>query len=144
MDFIENITWVQFFTNVIIVAVLYYITVILMYFRKDLPKYLPKQFVSAQKKLSFEIQQGEESEAEDIFRVASKASSAIKGHTRNDSNKHQNKKELLFSLHLILKSYAVLRYTPFEQAISNLIATEVDDQFSFNLEDEELNSVWMG
>jgi hypothetical protein len=143
MDFITHITWAEFFTNVIIVAVLYYITVVIMYFRKVLPQYLPKQFKPAAKNVSFTAPDKTTEDA-DIFSLASKAAAAIKQHTRDDSNKTQSQKELLFSLHLILQSFAILRYTPFEQAINNLIATEVEEQFSFNLEEEELNSVWLG
>jgi hypothetical protein len=122
---------------------LYYITVMIMYFRKDLPQYLPKQLKPEARSVSFNSQDKANEEA-DIFTLGGKTAAAIKRHIRDDNNKLQSQKELLFSLHLILQSFAILRYTPFEQAINNLIATEVDEQFSFNLEEEELNSVWLG
>jgi hypothetical protein len=82
MDFIKPITWAQFFTNVIIVAVLYYITVVIMYFRKDLSQYLPKQFKPAARSVS-STSPDKATEEPDIFSLAGKAAAAIKQHTRD-------------------------------------------------------------
>jgi|GEM_PF-1378990 len=84
MDFIKHITWAEFFTNAIIVAMLYYITVVIMYFRKDLPQYLPKQFKPVVRSVSFTAAE-KATEEPDIFSLAGKAAAAIKQHSRDVS-----------------------------------------------------------
>jgi hypothetical protein len=80
--FIKHISWAEFFANVVIVAVLYYITVVIMYFRKDLPQYLPKQFKPVARSVSFTAP-NKATEEPDIFSLAGKAAAAIKQHTRD-------------------------------------------------------------
>lgn len=143
MQYLEHITWGQYLSHILMLSVLYYVAVLLLFFRRDLVGYLPKQFLPAKQNISFAIESKKPAkEVDDLFSLASKAASILKAYI--EKNKQPDKKQLLAGLKIQLKSYAVLRYTPFEQALNNHIAATVADEYSFGLDDDELSGVWMG
>jgi hypothetical protein len=83
-----------------------------------------------------------EEETEELFEIVEDLIKRLKGAIADVSSKNYNKQECIFLLQLTLKDYPMLKGSPFQGAINNLIISECEKFGSLHLSAEELAMLW--
>jgi hypothetical protein len=137
---LEKISWGDYFTAIICVAFLYYVAVILLYYRSELQSFLQR---SATKPGTGQT------DNDTAGTVKDQAFSGLEDNTITDlrgilekAGKGASKDELLERLNQRLAGYAGLRHPAFRTAIKNYIKAHALDLCGLDISGDELESTW--
>ncbi len=81
-------------------------------------------------------------ENDNLFKVVDELISKLKSVISDAVSKKHNKQEFIFLLQLTLKEYSILKRSPFQDAINNLIASECEKYSFIRLSAVELMELW--
>lgn len=81
-------------------------------------------------------------ENDNLFKVVDELISKLKSAISDVVTKKYNKHEFIFLLQLTLKEYPILKGSPFQDAINNLIASECEKYGFIRLSAVELMELW--
>lgn len=81
-------------------------------------------------------------ENDNLFKVVDELISKLKSVISDAVSKKHNKHEFIFLLQLTLKEYSILKRSPFQDAINNLIASECEKYSFILLSAVELMELW--
>ena len=156
-----NISWANYIIFVVLLLAAWYIIIALKFYFRDL-----QNILSGKTKLAlrgahkeYSSNKGEqisnsdisefdhkflpnEQETDNLFQVAEELTSKLKDAISDAESKNYNKEEFTFLLQLTLKEYSVLKNSPFQVAINNLIASECDKHSFIRLSAVELGMLW--
>ena len=156
-----NISWTNYIIVIILLLAAWYIIIGLKFYFRDL-----QNILSGKSKLAFrgiynkysspkneEITNSEplevarnsfpnEEETNNLLQVAEELTSKLKEAISDASSKKYNKEEFIFLLQFILKEYLILKNSPFQIAINNLIASECNKNSFIRLSAVELAMLW--
>jgi hypothetical protein len=135
-----SVSWQQYIVFISITAVIYYIYILLRYYRNEVINFIKgiknTPAPSKEKNNGKTITTPDETlnellgELKILFQLASR--------------RNYPKEELMMALQLKLKEYGQFKNSPFEIAVNNFIANESDNQCSIHLGKEDQRVVWMG
>ena len=81
-------------------------------------------------------------ETDNLFKVVDELISKLKSAISDAVTQKYNKQEFIFLLQLTLKEYSILKSSPFQDAINNLIASECEKNSFIPLSAVELMMLW--
>ena len=135
-----SVSWQQYIVFISITAVIYYIYILLRYYRNEVINFIkgikntpvPSKEKNNDKTITAPDATLNEllGELKILFQLASK--------------RNYPKEELMMALQLKLKEYGQFKNSSFEIAVNNFIANESDNQCSIRLGKEDQRVVWMG
>lgn len=165
----NQITWAGYCTALLILLLIYYLCVLVFYFKSEIA-----QLISGEKKLfradssvksalhlnerksNFETlqyisshdaeniyQETGENSRTNLFPLVHELAQELHHAIQKAGKQNYKKEELIFSLQLLLKGYTELKETNFTQAINDLIAAECQNNCSIPLSEEELKMLWV-
>lgn len=139
----QHTSWADFFTFLSIALVIYYLFVLVVYYRHDLQKVLsgngrPTQRTAAATVFSTAPERNPEAEgSEKQYAEATKAVSEL----QSLFEEGYIKEELILALQLKLRQYQHLKVTPFAVSVMNYITSESEKR-SIPLDEDELRVLW--
>jgi len=135
-----SVSWQQYLVFISITAVIYYIYILLRYYRNEVINFIkgikntpvPSKEKNNDKTITTQDATLNEllGELKIFFQLASK--------------RNYPKEELMMAVKLKLRDYGQFKNTPFEIAVNNFIATESDNQCSIHLSEDDWRVLWMG
>jgi len=135
-----SVSWQQYIVFISITAVIYYIYILLRYYRNEVINFIKgiknTPVPSKEKNNGKTITTPDETlnellgELKILFQLASR--------------RNYPKEELMMALQLKLKEYGQFKNSSFEIAVNNFIANESDNQCSIHLGKEDQRVVWIG
>jgi len=136
---LHNISWADYITAIGLAMLLYYIAVILLYYRDEAIGFIRREpsplspgtsTLAQQAASKEEIFDGLESVVADLITVLRKA------------GKDASKEEVLSQLRQRLENYAGLPHPAFRKVINNNIITHAAAHCGLQFDERELNQVW--
>lgn len=128
----SRITWTTFFTFLSFIVIVYYITVVVIYYRKTLPLFLLKKVLrlpSAFARTSAQDAATPDAPITDLIRQA-----ATESYT---------KEAILLALHTLLHAVEPTRVSePYRISINNRIVDDCRQYCSIHLSEEDLRMLW--
>lgn len=128
----NRITWTAFFAFLSFIIIVYYITVIVIYYRKTLPLFLLNKVLRLPSALVKTSPQGAaitDAPITDLIRQA-----ATEGYT---------KEAILLALHTLLHNVEPARVSePYRTSINNRIVDDCRQYCSIHLSEEDLRMLW--
>lgn len=135
----SSVSWHQFTTALLILLGIYYFTVIIIYYRKDLALFAKKQDpVPAP-------QPGLTKGTDDnnlLFSAVHDLMEELKGIFHKASRQDYPKEELMMALQLKLRDYPKLKDTPFRVSINNHIEQESKEKCQTVLTETDIRNLW--
>jgi hypothetical protein len=140
---LNNVSWGQYFSGVILIVVLYYIFIALLFYRDEIQSLLqPKISFPGSGQLNYQkadhtVTQKESDEATDgLQQVVSDLRGIL------EAGKEASKEELLRQFSHRLVNYAGLRLPAFRAAIANYIITQAKEICGVSFSEQELAAEW--
>lgn len=144
---LKNITWLQYFTAVLLILIPYYGYLFLRYYKSK------KIGFKTEKKASFheedfpeDFENPEEQDfdaiPEDLFTQAQELIEKLKALILRASNEGIEKTELLVNIKSELDDYPSLNIDAFRPAINELVIAECDRNSSVTLSEREVDGLW--
>jgi hypothetical protein len=134
----DSITWEEYLIFILVGSFIYYVYIILRYYRNELYHMLKgirkTPVIAAEKKKTISPGNAKMNDLLEELKILFQSASKRK----------YLKEELMSALKLKLIEYRQFRNTPFETAVSNFIATESDNQCSIHLSDDDQRVIWIG
>ena len=159
---LQSISWQTYFTSCIFLLVVYYVIVAVVYYRQDLLSKLNKQSAFQQpieipnvkefdhKDYQPKVAEGPEvingnylPEANDFSELEESAKDELQAFAMAAATQY-SKTELITALKKILKKYAALKGSLFQQSINKIIEDECKANCSIELSDDEVAELWNG
>lgn len=157
---LQSISWSAYFTSCIFFLVIYYVSVAVIYYREDLllkfnhrsalqqpPEITPIKKMD-EKEYQPKLATGPEVNSENELEAATNlpeleqaAKDELQAFTIAAATQY-NKATLLTALKKILKRYAVLKNSPYQKSISNLLTQECKNNCATDLSEEEAEQLW--
>lgn len=156
-----NISWTSYIITVTLLLAAWYIIIGLRFYFHDLQNILSgktklalrgvhREYSSTKNEEITNSEPSEfdhkflpnEQETDNLFQVAEELTSKLKEAISDAASKNYNKEEFTFLLQLALKEYPVLKGSPFQVAINNLIASKCDKHSFIRLSAVELGMLW--
>lgn len=128
-----QISWTNYFTIILLLAVGYYLVIGYLYYRNYF----------------LQIISGKKNAANDFVTVFQNQDSVIQSFSdevcayMNEVGKNkQDKNDIMFSLQLLLQKYPTLKDLSFRESVQNIINNECKKYCSIHLSEEELRALW--
>jgi len=134
----RTISWGQFFTTIIILVVIYYLVIAGVYFRHDLLLLVQRKGTVPPEPLE---PSGEKKM--DHFIASSDLKKALQQVFNQGSEKGWIKQELLMAIGMAVKHFPDLKGTAFQSAINNYISIQASTQCKVELNEHELQQIWL-
>ena len=144
MYMFNSLSWRQYFTVVLIVLCVYYVFVMVMYFRKELTRSFRFAFIK-QKTGAVELAEPSASAVSQANRQLSSVHELMEELVRillDAEQRQYPKEELMMALQLKLRNYPSVKGTQFQNSVSNYINSEGWSRFNIGLEDIEVDQLW--
>ncbi len=139
---INNISWVTYWTAIGIILFIYYTSICLRYYLFEV-----KQILSGKLKLTFKKRLNsypiEAPSQQDFFPVINQFQQQIKTILSDAAEKNLIKQEIIYSLQLLFKKYAIVKDTSFQSSINDYILNEYSNYCSIHLNEEDVMSLWV-
>jgi len=149
---LSNITWTEFFTGTFILAVIYYLYIVVRYYPEKMKNFFGGRQTSHSASLPFiadepyEQQQDEaaedtsdaHSDLDDIEDLITKLVSAIE----QASTGQLDQSEFTWTLELLLKERQTLKTSPYRPSINELIVSECAKYGTYMLSEKEVDKMW--
>jgi hypothetical protein len=141
------ISWADFLYGILTIAVIYYVAVITVCYRRELVNVLsgkkpglkiPPSAVSNMQ------QQNNNSEDARLFAAVHDLMEDLKLFWAHVKTTPFTKPALLQALRAIIIKYPLLQHTAFQIAINNQVVLDAEECCSMTLSDTELNNLWIG
>ena len=147
-----NISWASYILVVTLLLAVWYLVIGMRFYFNDLQNLLTRkrkpdlQLASDDTYLTtgseFTPEQTEASNTDNLFQAVEMLTAKLKETIADASSKNYHKEEFNFLLQLTLKEYPHLKGSPYQIAISNLIASECEKYGSLHLSAEEQVMLW--
>jgi hypothetical protein len=147
-----NISWASYILVVSLLLAAWYLIIGMRFYFHDLQNLLarkrkPNLQLAPDETYSttgseFISEQTEASDADNLFHEVENLTAKLKETIADASSKNYHKEEFIFLLQLTLKEYPHLKGSPYQIAISNLIASECEKYGSLHLSAEEQVMLW--
>ncbi len=149
---LSNITWTQFFTGTFILAIIYYLYIVVRYYPeklKDLfgggktnqtassPFIADEELLQPAEEATEDIPDAH-SDLDDIEELITKLVSAIE----QASTAQLDQTEFTWTLELILKERPALKTSPYRPSINELIVSECSKHGNYALSEKEVDKMW--
>jgi len=134
----RSISWGQFFTTIIILVLIYYLIIAGVYFRHDLVLLVQRKTTVPPEPL-----QPSGEKTVDHFTASSELKIALQQAFEQCAERRWIKEELLTAISKVLKQYPELKGTAFQSAINNYISLEAGTQCQVELNEHELQQIWL-
>ena len=131
----NSISWGGYWSVLSILVVIYYLYVLLAYYRTDIRNLQTKKITR---------HGHHENDNEGILYIVQAISDEMKAYIEQAAHAGALKSEIIFAMQQIIKKYPGLKFTPHENNINNLIQSECKDKCAFFLSAEEIKQVWIG
>jgi len=140
------ITWQQYFLFIGCATAAYYITIALLYYRGEILYFL------ATKKLGFQpfslanekpAGQSNSGDNQGLMPCVHDLVNELQHTLATAGRKKLIKEELIMSLQVVIKKYAMLKDSLFVQSINKLIESEAETSCSIHFTEQELKSLWL-
>jgi hypothetical protein len=139
----KSITWSNYYTAVFILLALWYVIIILVYFRKDLFNLLSGKYKIPIRKKKQETSDEEiPEEQEHTFEELEGIVTNIRHSILEETGDNTSKEELLTQLKQRLENYGGLRQPVFRDAINNFIIQYAESICGVAFSEDELNEAW--
>ncbi len=137
---LQSISWQTYFTVSAVLLAIYYVAILLLYYRQDMAMLFRQQ-------VSFKNQTGsftkQEQASGDINTLGANLEDEIIAYAAS-AGADYNKTELQYGLQLLLKKYAVLKDSILQPEITKTIISACENNCSIVLSDEEAGMLWNG
>lgn len=133
---LEQISWSTYFSVIATLAVIYYLLIILLYYRKDIADVVNGK-LSTKTEANGEAAAGRSNEVQNLEEIIAK----IKG-TLLESGAEAGKDELLTKLGQTLANFEGLQKPAFRVALTNYIIKQAKELCGVRFSEEELDSKW--
>ncbi len=159
---INNISWASYWQVIVITLLIYYGFVLYLFYRKDILNLV----IGIQRRLLVEPIQGTPNknpatdrnhrdeiietilstrdEAEELSPILQSLIDEVVAYLDQASYSKASKEEITFSLQQIIKKYPQPKLTSHQPAINKLLKFECENKCSVILDDDDINSVWLG
>lgn len=157
---LERISWGEFWTAIIILAAIYEILIVLIFFRKEISQLALKsgkanadntntlkihqQFFPNMSATTSNTENAAEKENNQLMPPVHDLVQTLKEFLSDVAERSFIKEEIIMGLQIIIREHKNLIGTQFQKSINDFIAAECDEKCSIHLSAEELNSVWLG
>jgi hypothetical protein len=139
----KSITWSNYYTAVFILLALWYIIIILVYFRKELFNLLSGKYkIPTRKKKQQASDEEIPEEQEHTFEELEGIVTNIRHSILEETGENTSKGELLTQLKQRLVNYGGLRQPVFRDAINNFIIQYAESICGVVFSEDELNEAW--
>ena len=150
---LNTISWQGYWTCIALATISYYLFLRFVYFRENLfngfrPSGKKTESVTSQRA---DIHRNSISEnavpiipLDQIERACNACMDELEAFFEEQKRTKAVKGELLFSLHILVQKYPLLRESEYHIAISNAIKVQCENLCSISLNDEEVKGVWYG
>jgi hypothetical protein len=149
---VNNISWASYLYAISFILVIYYIVVLILYYRNDLQKYFLKSRESFNSPSTNRTAKVEKNEAQIIEpRINNehkngsieKLLSNIKSLIKTSASRKFPREELLLSLQLELKNQSAFQDSTYRDIINNYIIEACENYYSIHLSEEEVSALWI-
>lgn len=133
---LNNISWQSYWTTIVLLSALYYISVYLLYFRKDLvlSRSKPKEGIASGAMPSSPPREEE---------LYDHALDELAAFFEEAKKRRWEKSELLYSIQRFLKKYYALKNTFQAEALIKTIRLQAEEICPVHFSDEEIVHVWL-
>lgn len=141
----HQLSWQTYWTTIITLSVIYYLTVYLLYFRKEIGIRNKRQVVRIPTDVKSPNLPVAESDEESTVEVMQAQSCLDEINAFFEAQKKSKvvKTELIYGLQGIAQKYFSLKNSPYRQALSNVMSTQSETICSIHLDVVELKEVWL-
>jgi hypothetical protein len=134
-----SISWNQWWAILAFLLIIYYLIIIPVYYRNDLPGIVKKISSSFRPRTKSAFTQ---TSPQHLFSVSTRLAEAIEKKMEDASRSNTIREEFLFSLGKLLQDYPMIRETVFQTAINNLIVHHFKTIYSTTLSETEIKRLW--
>lgn len=131
---LQEISWTDYWMIIAFGTFLYYIIIILVYFREDV-----KQLLQGQQRMGVLVTASDD--MADITEGQFAAANRLTSELQEILQRRFVKEEMIMAMQQQLKKYAMLKGTAFEISINNFIVTETAKR-SIDFSEEDLRVLW--
>jgi hypothetical protein len=128
-----EISWSSYIVTVLLLSTGYYLFIGYRYYRHDI-----LQLISGKKVTTNDVVAANQNPEP----LIQSFSDEIRAFMEQAGKNELDKKDIIQSLHLLLKKYPTLKDSAFQESIQNLIINECTSYCSIHLSEEELSVLW--
>jgi hypothetical protein len=144
----HSISWLQYWTCIIVACCIYYLVIITLYFRGSVRKML---FSKEGKTFAFvNSETNKDPDMPSLFgphddeQIVYSCMDELTAFFESQKRSKVVKSELMYGLYMILQKYPSIRNSGYKESLSNVIATQCENICSIHLSADELKGVWFG
>ena len=136
---LNKISWQNYWTMVALLTAAYYLFIYLLYFRNNFSFKLSKIFKDNEAVNNTDPTEGGKAEAN----VFDSCLNELATFFEEANGRKWMKEELLYALQRVLKKYASLKNSSYEETIHRLTILQCKDICAVHINAEELNQLWL-
>ncbi len=134
---LNNISWHSFITFIVITAIVYYVTIGVLYFRGDIMRLLKEGW-----KRNKVPEHSDGTSRAELFSSTHELMAELKDLFFTASDQQYPKEELIMALQTKLKAYSRLKNTNLEKAVQDHIVQSAVSVCSIDLDDSDMKRIW--
>jgi hypothetical protein len=141
----NTISWQSYWTTLAISVAIYYLIILLLYYRKELRFSFERTCTKAEEQsfiLSEEEFQTPSPDSEEA--IVYSCMDELNAFFEEAKKRRWNRSEMMHSLQSILKKYPAIRSSGYKQSVTNVLRNQCEHICSIHLDKEELEHVWLG
>ena len=152
-----SISWKTYLTAIIVLAVIYYLIIAILYYRKDIQKRVSGYSGSKLRKqppaaaiseedtnVTASVSREKRNDDDVLLPVTYELKRELKELFEKATANNYPVSELLRSIQLLFSNYPHLQDTAFQYAINNYIKSEIKELFDILIPDADLVKAWLG
>lgn len=134
---INNISWGDYWFTLLILTLIYYVYVLLVYYRSNLVRRIQPAFFSRRPEVS------SSSDDDELLPVVQSLTDEMIAYLEQASKADAVKPEIIFALQRIAKKYKEVKESPYQSSVNRLLQFECENKCAVHLSEEEIKQVWM-
>ena len=141
---INNISWQGYWITLALISAGYYLFIYLLYYRSDFKVWIHRKPYNSQGIASASVSVARPSIEQNAEGLIDSCIDEINAFFEEARRNKTMKKELIYSLQLLLKKYPSLKNSEYQESLSNVIAAQCEHICSVHLNADEVRHVWLG
>ena len=158
---INNISWTSYWCVLIILVIIYYGLILLKYYRSELRNLLsgrssllsaghfqvtrPEPTLKGNNHQDEVLHDSHHSNGDnELLPIVQSLTDEITAYMEQAGHAGAAKGEIINALQHLIKKYPGIKFTPYQEPISNLLKSECENKCSVHLSTEDTRQVWMG
>ena len=145
---LNNITWSSYWTALTILTVIYYVIILLVFYRHELGNLLTGKIGSPHGRtksthanlIEDTSQQG--NDKNELLPMVAIISDELTAYLEQGSYTRYEKPEVIYALQKITRKFAAIKGSKYQTTINQLIQSVCGDKCGIHLDDSEIQAVW--